>query len=74
MQAGEFCRITDELDLFAKPFRHCPKTDLECFHDILLLGGNETFLVACLASFLTSFLTSFLAALIATFFTELFGE
>ena len=27
-QAGELGGITDELDLFAKPFRHCPETDL----------------------------------------------
>ena len=27
-KAGEFCRIADELDLFAKPFRNCPETDL----------------------------------------------
>ena len=58
MQAGELGGIADELYLFTKPFRHCPETDLQSFHDILLLGGNETFL--------TTFLTTFLA--------ELFGE
>ena len=70
MQAGELGEIADELDLFAKPLWNCPETDFECFHDILLLGGNE----ACLASFLMACLAAFLTAFLATFLTELFGE
>ncbi len=27
-QVGQLGGITDKLDLFAKPFRHCPETDL----------------------------------------------
>ena len=72
MQAGELGEIADEHDLFAKPFRDCPKTDLECFHDILLLGGNETFLMTFLMTFLTTFLTTFLVACLAALYAKLF--
>ena len=61
--------IGNQLDFFAQAFRNSIESDVQRFEDILLLGEDQTFLMAFLAE-LFGDLTRFFA----TFLAELFGE
>ena len=66
MQVREFFGVADRLDFLTQALWNGLKADFQRFEDVLLLGEDQSFLMAFLATFLTAFLAAFLA--------KLFGE
>ena len=74
MQVREFFGVADRLDFLTQALWNPLKADFQRFEDVLLLGEDQSFLMAFLATFEDTFPMAFLATFLATFLAELFGE